>query len=609
MEKTPLYFRCYAQARSKKGKFVPKTVPKPNKSIVLVFDTETTADTYENLHFGSCVVWVNSKPQEFYVFYDDSLSADKVEVIEDFCKAKNHTIISKTQFVEEVFYPYVYTARATCVGFNLPFDLSRLALDYGKARKMHNGISLKLSENPMLPRIVVRKLDSKSSFIEFVGAVRIESEKKLPKYKGCFVDLKMFTFALTNISYSLKKALKDFECKTRKIDTEEHGRISENYLEYNVNDTVSTYELYLKCLERYSFYCLDKDESKLFSPASIGKEHLKKIGIRRFSDANPNFPKELLGNIMMTYFGGRTETRIRKTPTKVSYVDFTSMYPTVYVLLGMHTFLTAQRIGHYDSTKNTQELLDNVTKQDVVKPEFWRKITTICKIMPDNDILPARARYGNKDTSNIGINYLRSSDGTGIWYALPDIIASKFLAGKTPKITEAITFFPEDTQEGLQVIEVLKGIWVKPEEDFIKSLIEKRIQIKQKLKEEQDALSAQEQNQQKINQNILKIIANSTSYGIFIQEDMDHHDEKKEVDVYGLDVFAAELEKTEKLGPFFNPAMSVFLTAGSRLILATAESLVLENDGYVAYCDTDSVFVSPQHVKLVQDFFAALKPV
>ena len=46
----------------------------------------------------------------------------------------------------------------------------------------------------------------------------------------------------------------------------------------------------------------------------------------------------------------------------------------------------------------------------------------------------------------------------------------------------------------------------------------------------------------------------------------------------------------------------------TRLILAAAEKLVTDNGGYLAYCDTDSIFVSPAHVKLVQKFFASLNP-
>jgi hypothetical protein len=36
--------------------------------------------------------------------------------------------------VDNVFYPYAFRMRCEVIGFNLPFDLSRLAIDYGIAR-------------------------------------------------------------------------------------------------------------------------------------------------------------------------------------------------------------------------------------------------------------------------------------------------------------------------------------------------------------------------------------------------------------------------------------------------------------------------------------------
>lgn len=601
MERLPLCFRCYTKKPKKKGNFGHPQASNSSKSTVLVLDTETTSEQYQNFIFGSCGVWVNGRLQNFYIFHDDDMPVSKIEKITKSWKDLDCTILPRKEFVETVFFPQVFKARAKCVGFNLGFDLSRLAIDYGKSRKMHNGISLKLSENPVWPRIIVKRLDSKRSFIEFTGtSTKKKSEKYKKLYKGYFVDLKTFCFALTNNSYSLKTAIRDFESPIEKIETEHNGKFDEMYLDYNINDTLATYHLYLKALDRFSNYCLNAEENTLYSPASIGKKYLKKIGLQSFLKKNPDFSKDLLGKIMMTYYGGRTETRIRKEPVKVSYIDFTSMYPSIYGLFNMHKFLVAKNIEFHDSTKDTQELLDNVTREDIARPEFWPQLITICKIIPDEDILPIRAKYGGKDTSNIGVNYLKSTDGTGLWYALPDIIASKFLTGKTPRIQEAISFTPGTPQENLQEIEVLKGLTVRPDEDFIHTIIDRRLEIKNGVNSNYDKKQA------KLMAEILKIIANSTSYGIYIQEDVIHHNKKQTVDVNGLDNFTIDVDKTEKDGPFFNPVMGVFLTSGSRLILAAAESLVNENGGYVAYCDTDSVFVSPEHVTLVQKFFEKL---
>ena len=43
-------------------------------------------------------------------------------------------IYSRERFVEDVFYPEVYREGTLCVGFNLPFDLTRIALHAGVGR-------------------------------------------------------------------------------------------------------------------------------------------------------------------------------------------------------------------------------------------------------------------------------------------------------------------------------------------------------------------------------------------------------------------------------------------------------------------------------------------
>ena len=601
MTKLPVYFRCYTEKKDKK-KDKSRLKLEANQNLVLVFDTETKSDEYQGLVFGSCGVWSFGKLRHFYIFYDDNLSKLDIAKLVKITSKHKCQLLSRRDFVEQVFIPNVYRARAICVGFNLPFDLSRLATYSGKARLQHNGFSLKLSENESNPRIVIKSLDGKSAFIQFASHSKTETEKKSRTYRGCFVDLKTFTFALTNKSYTLKNALIDFGSPYRKLETDEHGVISKKYVNYNINDTLATHDLYLQAMKRYLTYHINKHENELYSPASIGKSYLEQIGIVPFLKQNPNFSRELLGYVMMTYFGGRTDCKIRKTPIKVSYIDFTSMYPTIYVLLQMDKFLKAEKITHHDSTKKTQRLLDTITKQDIVNKEFWEKSVTICKIIPNDDILPARSKYNTENTTNIGINYLKSIDDTAIWVTLHDLVGSKFLSGKTPQILESITFVPEGIQKNLKEIKIFEGITVNPDEDFIQKIIEKRLEIKNDIISLDDSIS-------KLIQNHLKIVANSASYGIFIQQDIEHPNKSNDVLVFGADEsFETSVERIEKNGTFFNPIMAVFLTSGARLILATAESLVLENDGYLAYCDTDAVFISPEHVQLVQDFFKPLNP-
>jgi hypothetical protein len=104
----------------------------------------------------------------------------------------------------------------------------------------------------------------------------------------------------------------------------------------------------------------------------------------------------------------------------------------------------------------------------------------------------------------------------------------------------------------------------------------------------------------------MKTIANSCSYGIFIE--VNTEDEECDVDVYGLEHFKSKASKRESFGYFFHPIIATMLTSGARLLLAMAESWLTKHDGYYAFCDTDSMTVSPFHWKKLQQFFQRLNP-
>jgi len=227
MNGIPIHTRCYVDNHDDNRNLSNSNHQiNSNNSIILVFDCQTTADAYQNLLFGSCGVWINGTSKKFYLFYADWLKKAQIRKILAYAKRHNFELMSRHEFVEKIFYSYVYQARAKCVGFNLSFDLSRLAISYGKARKFHGGFSLKLSENPAHPNIRIKSINNKASFVEFSKPVRKKSQKKKLYYKGFFLDLKTFSFALTNKSYNLGGALQDFECKLQKPSTQRHGILS-----------------------------------------------------------------------------------------------------------------------------------------------------------------------------------------------------------------------------------------------------------------------------------------------------------------------------------------------------------------------------------------------
>jgi hypothetical protein len=586
-----------------------RTEQSKGHDIVAVLDTETTADPYLNLQFGSFCVWVAGKLQRLVIFYSLSMKRAQELVIRNYARnlvvdGIRAELMPVDRFIDDIFYPVVYDARGLLVGFNLPFDISRLVTQWGASRRhWRGGFSFALSEDRFKPGIRIRSLGSKRSFIEFTKPARQHQQHQQQHYRGRFLDLHTFGFALTNESLTLERACDLFQCPIRKMKASEHGKITKEYLNYNLFDTLATYSLYVKMMERFNAFHLDLPPERTYSPASIGKAYLLKMGIRSFLQQNPGFRLEILGDVMVCYYGGRSEVRIRKKSRKVRYLDFTSLYPSLFSIMRLWRFVIADRVEWTDCTNEVRKLLNETDLETLTDPAIWKGMTVIVQIQPDDDILPVRSHYGDKYAYNIGINHLTSS--RPLWYVLPDVIASKLLTDRSPRILKAIKFTPHGKQKNLRAIRIIGGSTVSPDEDLFLRLRRLRKATQERRAEypkgsgDYEALG--------VIQNLLKIIANSSSYGIFIE--VNTEDRECKAQVYGLQPFRCPASKRETFGSFFNPIISATITAGARLLLAMAEAWLERHKAYYTFCDTDSIAVQPFYWKRLQEYFEPLNPI
>ncbi len=97
-------------------------------------------------------------------------------------------------------------------------------------------------ENKHRPRIRMKAIDSKRTLMgttRRVGA-RPEEKRQVLEGLGRLLDLKHLTFALTDRHLSLAKAAETFGLEVGKLDVEEHGVITEHYIDYNRRDVEVT---------------------------------------------------------------------------------------------------------------------------------------------------------------------------------------------------------------------------------------------------------------------------------------------------------------------------------------------------------------------------------
>ena len=150
---------------------------------VLVFDTETTDDQYQNLKFGSFQIYHNGNFQYNGLFYNPE-ALDKTEKKNLDAYSRKHDIEQYTldEFVDKVFYPEVFELKTLCIGFNLPFDLSRLAKRYGDSRgKNRGGFTFTLSDDPFKPPIIIKQL-GESYIFKFTTTKQSKGENHFPGY-------------------------------------------------------------------------------------------------------------------------------------------------------------------------------------------------------------------------------------------------------------------------------------------------------------------------------------------------------------------------------------------------------------------------------------------
>ena len=603
-----LSLRAFAETTiEKQSKKVSKKRPPYASEWTLVFDTETTTDAGQSLRIGTYQVRQAGELFGASVFFDpEGVTDTELLTLKNYTAANGLSLLTRDDFADQIFYGIGYQLRATIIGFNLPFDISRIAIRHGSARSnkyqdMRGGFTFKISKQKIYPNCQVKHLSRNCSFMRFaspMGQRDARSERGRGQYnrprRGHFVDVKTLANALFAKGFSLANLSKFLKVENSKLDFDDFaGPVSDTMIEYAVRDVQTTWECYLELTERLAALGLPNLlPEKAYSEASIGKAYLKEMGIVPWQQCQPQFPRQMLANIMSTYFGGRSEVRIRRELRQVTMCDFLSMYPTVCTLMGLWQFVIADGMTTQDATDDAKAILENADLDWLQQPQSWRQQTMIVRVKPQGDIIPVRAAYVEGGQSTIGLNHL-TSDETPLWITLPDCIASKLLTGKAPEVLEAIMFMPGEMQTGLRPVNVggKADYRVHPAtDDLYKRVIELRHSVKVTMKGQSgDDLTALD-----TEQNALKILANATSYGIFVEINVNRRAAPVPTIVYSATSapFNFATDKAEETGPYFHPLLATLITGAARLMLAIAERLVTDSGLQWSFCDTDSIAIA-----------------
>lgn len=624
---TPLPDNAAKTPKSAKGKGQKRAVsPVEPADIYLVFDTETTADAAMRCRIGCYRIYRDGSLADERLIYDprEAFRGDTANLLAYAAKrgmAEPITLAAFRRLLRKV-----YEAGGQIVGFNLPFDLSRIAIDSDTAkpakwnRKMKGAHSLQLWESRFAPRIQVKHINPRLALMSFSnpnpGKSRssLERDDKIPADRGTFIDVRTAAAAILSGGYSLERLCETLDTPTRKLGIEEHGEpLTDAYLDYARADVAATWECFAALRARYAGFGLATPLHKINSEAGLGKAMLREMGV---AVQGPTDPRKIARDLH-TYYGGRAEVHIRRQIVPVILTDFMSMYPTVCTLMGLWRFVIAKDVRERDATEEARALLAAARPEDWQEQAHWRSLTTLVKVRCASDLLPVRSYYQGEQHASIGLNLLTSK--TPLWFTLADCLAAKFLSGKTPEIIEAVTFDPGPPQTGLSPVNLFGRLPIDPaKDDVFRDLIAMRDAESQRAEtappEDREAIEAFRQ--------FLKIVVNSSSYGIFMQLDVEDEDERRKarvrVHTAEGEPFVANVSKIERPGLCFYPLLGTLITGAARLMLALAQCRAKAEGLDWAFCDTDSIALAKpdclsqaefvQRANAVSSWFAPLNP-
>ena len=603
-----IFARAYAEPVGRKSR-APRTRRRELPSLdgmVLVFDCETVE---HRLTFGVLEIYERRRLKTRAVFYRDDLqSTDPIGFVrlKTICRALGVKLVKREWLFQHAIWPARKYGWAI-VGFNVAYDLSRVADSFEPATKTArygarfcNGFELRK-----------RFVGTKSHIIRPFCRIKRDDRHhvRFDMKAAVVIDLATAAFAHTDKNLPLmaeppkKSACRAFGVPFDVRPGTHSGEITFENVEGCLYDARKTSELLWALDAEQAKHPIALHLSKAQSGATIAKAYLDALGVQPRLQVQPDFPKRYLGYAAQGYYGGRVEARIVKMLLQCVYLDFLSMYPTVFALLGLWSkhIIPARLEVEEVPPEEIAALLTHLREhpETLFDPTTWKRLDFFALVDPNGASFPARAPvvptnterrdYEKQAASNAVVTIGPVESVEPLWYAGPDLAASAIANGQ-PVILRAWHLRPNGMQETLRAIPFRGADLIDPRrDDFFARLIELRKTATGDPIDDERRFTG------------YKVVANSGAYGIFaetspIDVDPDEQNRKlRRVSVYADTSFETEVDRPERPGRFnFFPTASL-VTAGARLMLALAQREVERVGGDVAYCDTDSLAVVATH--------------
>jgi hypothetical protein len=593
-DRLDLHFRAHTvPVKPQKEHRTNRHTKRPERA--LIFRCATTGDEKQDLLFGAyiCAGLRDGKytAEEIGLFCRDGCP-EELRVLERFVRDSAYEFGSLDEFRRKVFLKYL-KAGAQIVAYDAPFEISRIAIKWNKSLKRRRAFSFyfrmfrdkktgKMRPSGYEPGLAIESLDASKAIYRLIkykfheiDAAREEEERHSSNVY--ILDLKTLTAVLTGESYTFQSASEIFAAPSSGT-RRPYSRVTKPAIESLLRDVTAELEL-LNCLKQeLDHHVLDLAPEGCYSPATLARTYSSAMGIKP-PQKKFNVPDCINGIAMQAFVAGRAECTITRTPLPVTYVDFHAQFPAVSKLLDCREILCAETLEFADFTTGALEMVECTALDDCYRPVFWRQLRWFALVEPKEDVVPMRAKFGQREDSDptLAWNFLTSKQL--IWVTGLDAVAAKLMTGNPLKILKAIKVIPHGMQSGLAPVRLYGQLEVDPRrDDLAVKLVEMRTSLKTKSPELASGL---------------KVAANSAAFGILCQIDVKDLDTPSPLHVFsGQTDYPTPPEKVwEQPAEFYSPLIASLVTGGSHLLCAMLECAVREKGGHIAAMDTDSAMM------------------
>jgi hypothetical protein len=592
-DRLDLFFRAHTvpvtpqkEYRSKRRATQPKEA--------LIFRCATSNDEKKELLFGAYICAEREGAEyvakEIGLFYRDD-HPEEFRALTRFVKGSTYELGSLEEFRRGVFLKYL-KARALIVAYDAPREISRIAIKWNKSTKTRRGFSFyfrmfrdkktgKIRPSGYEPGISIESLDAAKAIYRPIKYKFHDKDAELEEEDKKFsnvhiIDLKTLTSVLTGEVYSFTSACDIFGAPASR-QSKFQSRVTKPAIERLLRDVTAELELLNRLTQEFERHPVDLPPDRCYSPATLAKSYLSAMGIKP-PQGKFKIPDRINGIATQASAGGRAECMIRQTLVPVTYVDFHAQFPAISKLLDCREILSAESLGFPDFAAGARQMLERVELEDCFRPAFWKHLRWYALVEP-NDVVPIRAKFGQRVDSDptMAWNYLSSKQP--IWMTGPDVIAAKLMTGKPLKILKAIKVVPHEVQSGLVPVKLHSQMKVDPRRD---DLAVKLVELRSAMKRKSPQLAGG-----------LKVAANSAAFGIFSQLDVRSLDSPSPLRVFSgeTDYLTPAAEVWERPSEFYCPVIASLVTGGSHLLCAMLERVVRDMGSQIAAMDTDSAMI------------------